>query len=227
MLNRLNHEFIMKNILKDIYSNPHLQSSICLKGGTCLYLFYELDRFSVDLDFNLVSQEFNSNLLTNILEKYINIEDFTNKYFTWFWLGGYEKGSQKIKIEISKIDYPDSYINQSFYGLTIPIMSTACMFAHKLCAITDRTKLQNRDLYDANFMFSKMFDIDDNIIKTRTGLSTKDYLNKLVEFIEIRKDRINILEGLGELISDSQKDKIKNGLINELITNIKIRIDTY
>ncbi|MBI2600333.1 nucleotidyl transferase AbiEii/AbiGii toxin family protein [Candidatus Daviesbacteria bacterium] len=42
--------------------------------------------------------------------------------------------------------YPNTYINKDFYGITIPTLSPECMFAHKLCAITDRKKLQNRDL---------------------------------------------------------------------------------
>ena len=56
------------------------------------------------------------------------------------------------------------------------------MFAHKLCAITDRQKLQNRDLYDAHFMFSQNFEINEEIIKLRTkklSKNTSQYLLNL------------------------------------------------
>jgi hypothetical protein len=66
-----------------------------------------------------------------------------------------DKELQKVKVEISKCDYLDRYINKGFYGLTVLIMDPSCMFAHKLRALTDRRKLQNRDFHDAHFMFSK------------------------------------------------------------------------
>ncbi len=221
MLDKKKHEQILKNILKDIYTTTHLEGKLVFKGGTCLYLFYGLDRFSVDLDFNLLAEDFNSQLVTDILTKYLTIDDQFNKYFTWFWLGSYEKGSPKIKVEINKWDYPDKYINKDFYGLTIPIMAPESMFAHKLCAITDRKKLQNRDLLDAHFMFTKQFDINEEIIKIRTGKTLKEYFVDLIEFIENNVNSNTILDGLGELISDQQKDRVKATLKRDLLFDLK------
>jgi len=89
------------------------------------------DRFSTDLDFNVIADSINEKAMTSILNKYLNIGQAILKRITWFWVGSFEKGKQKIKVEISKINYPDKYINQNFYGLTVPIMSKDCMFAHK------------------------------------------------------------------------------------------------
>src|SRR3972149_9482879 len=144
MLDKKKHEQILKNILRDIYTTTDLEAKLAFKGGTCLYLFYGLDRFSVDLDFNLIAKDFNGQLVSNILAKNLTINDKMNKYFTWIWLGSYEKGKHKVKIEINKRDFPDKYTNKDFYGITIPTLSADSMFAHKLCAITDRKKLQNR-----------------------------------------------------------------------------------
>lgn len=222
MLNRIKHEQILKSILKDIYLNPYLQANLAFKGGTCLYMFYGLERFSIDLDFNLLSNNFDSSLVQHIVNKYVSVEEVSNKHFTWLWIGSYEKGKQKVKIEISKRDYPDKYINKDFYGLTIPTMHPSYMFAHKLCAITDRKKLQMRDLFDTNFMFSKGFEINEDIIRIRMNKSVKDYLNILIKFIEDRKDKINVLDGLGELVSNSQKDKIKSTLLKDILANMHI-----
>jgi hypothetical protein len=98
------------------------------------------------------------------------------------------------------------------------------MFAHKLCAITDRKKLQNRDLYDAHFMFIKNFPINDIIIETRTGKKTKEYFKYLIEFIEKNVNPNTVLDGLGELLGDSQKDRIKATLIPDLLFDLKTRI---
>jgi predicted nucleotidyltransferase component of viral defense system len=54
MLDIDRHKFILVQILKEIYSNISISSLLGLKGGTAFYLFYNLPRFSVDLDFNLL-----------------------------------------------------------------------------------------------------------------------------------------------------------------------------
>lgn len=184
MLDRQKHEQVLKNILRDIYTTTDLEARLIFKGGSCLYLFYGLDRFSVDLDFNLIGKDFNERLMSDILSRYLKIDDFMNKYFSWIWLGSYEKGGRKVKVEINKRKYPDKYTNKDFYGLTIPTLSADSMFSHKLCAITDRKRMQNRDLYDAHFMFSGGFDINEKIIKIRTGKTLKGYFSYLIKFIE-------------------------------------------
>lgn len=224
MLNRQKHEQFLKNILRDIYTTTDLEGRLAFKGGTCLYLFYGLDRFSIDLDFNLLAEDFNGQLVTDILTKYLTVDDRFNKYFTWFWLGSYEKGSPKIKVEVNKREYPDRYINQDFYGLTIPTMAPSSMFAHKLCAITDRKKLQNRDLFDTHFMFTKQFDIDEEIIKIRTGKTLKEYFMYLIDFIEKNVSPNTILDGLGELITEEQKDHVRTTLIRDLLFDLKSRV---
>lgn len=221
MLDIQKHELILKSILRDIYTDSSLQASLAFKGGTCLYLFYGLDRFSVDLDFNLRSDKLDDERLNEIIGKYLQVSDRTNKHFTWFWLGSYEKSLQKVKVEVSKRDYPDRYVNKDFYGLTVPTMGPSCMFAHKLCAITDRKKLQNRDLYDAHFMFNQHFDIDEEIIKLRTGKTTKEYFANLVTFIEEKVTDNNILEGLGELLTDQQKNNVRATLKRDILFDLK------
>lgn len=224
MLNRQRHEQVLKNILRDIYTTPSLQGKLAFKGGTCLYMFYGLDRFSVDLDFNVTAQDFPDEVISKIISTYLTIDDQKQKYFTWLWLGSYEKGSPKVKIEINKREFPDTYVNMDFYGVTIPTMSPDCMFAHKLCAITDRSKLQNRDLFDAHFMFKKDFPINEEIIKIRTGKTTKEYFSVLVDFIEKKVNPNMILEGLGELLTDAQKDSVKSTLVRNLLFDLKSRI---
>lgn len=223
MLDKKRHEQILKNILRDIYTTTDLEARLVFKGGTCLYLFYGLDRFSVDLDFNLITQDFDEQLISRILNKYLKIDDQRNKYFTWVWVGSYEKGKPKVKVEINKRDYPDKYTNKDFYGITVPTLSVDSMFAHKLCAITDRKKLQNRDLYDAHFMFTKQFDISEKIIKIRTGKTVKGYFAHLANFIEKKVKPNTILEGLGELLDNSQKDHVRATLLRNLLFDLKSR----
>ncbi|MDP1764062.1 MAG: nucleotidyl transferase AbiEii/AbiGii toxin family protein [Sediminibacterium sp.] len=48
------HKSYLVRILKDIYEDIQLGSLLGFKGGTALMLFYDLPRFSVDLDFHLI-----------------------------------------------------------------------------------------------------------------------------------------------------------------------------
>ncbi len=224
MLDKQIHEQILRNILKDIYTNKYLQGSLALKGGTCLYMFFGLDRFSVDLDFNLRSDEFNNNQLTKAIEKNMDITEMTNKFNTWFWLGSYKKAFAKIKVEVSKRDYPDKYIIKDFYGLSVPIMEPSYMFAHKLCAITDRKKIQNRDLFDAHFMFKQHFEINDEIIKIRTGKNVQEYFKYLIDYIDSNVSNSSILEGLGELLDDKQKNRVRDTLKRDILFDLRSRI---
>lgn len=191
------------------------------KGGTCLYLFYGLDRFSVDLYFNLLTPNLDPALITTLLSRHLTIQDSNNRYHTWIWIGSYEKNLPKIKVEISKRDYPDHYVPQDFYGLTLPTLAPDCMLAHKLCAITDRKTMQNRDLYDAHFMFSQNFPINEEIIKVRTNLSLPNYFATLIQFIKKNVNEKNILTGLGELLSPAQKDHVKATLKRDLLFDLK------
>jgi predicted nucleotidyltransferase component of viral defense system len=224
MLERTQHEIILKKILADVFSDKKLQTVLAFKGGTCLYFFYDLDRFSTDLDFNLLSDKLDTENMTTILSKYLTLEENISKRNTWLWVGTFKKGKQKIKIEISKRSFDDTYENKDFYGFTVPTMSTDCMFAHKLCAITDRKRLQNRDIYDSLFMFEKGFKINEKIIKERTGKDLSTYYRDLIHFIEKKVKPNLILNGLGEVLNEKQKAFTKANLINRILFELKIRI---
>jgi len=57
MLDRTKHENTMRNILNEVYSHKDLSPILGFKGGTACYFFYELPRFSTDLDFNLLNYD--------------------------------------------------------------------------------------------------------------------------------------------------------------------------
>jgi predicted nucleotidyltransferase component of viral defense system len=218
------HDQKLREILRDLYTSPELINSISFKGGTCLYMFYGLDRFSVDLDFNITADEFPSDKLSEILGRHLPVLERHNKNNTWLWVGSYEKGQQNVKVEISKRDYPDRYVLSDLYGITVPTMEPSCMFAHKLCAITDRASIKSRDVYDAHFMFKKEFDIDEAIIKIRTGQTVKEYFKTLIDYIEENVTDANVLEGLGELLSDQQKDSTRVTLKRDILFDLKSRL---
>jgi predicted nucleotidyltransferase component of viral defense system len=212
------HRQILLNILKDIYQDSQIAPLLGFKGGTCLYFFHELPRFSTDLDFNLVNADsFQPQKLAAIFERYVTITDFMEKRNTWFWLGSYKKTHHGVKIEISKRLFDDEYEQLNLYGISVRCLKKAFLFAHKLCAIKDRTFLANRDLFDAHFMFQKQFPVAEQIIEKRTGLKTARYFQDLADYIPKHISQRGILDGLAEMLDQEQKQWVKTQLISSLL----------
>src|SRR5690554_8003374 len=96
------HRFFLFQILKDIYEDKELAGILGFKGGTALMFFYDLPRFSVDLDFNLLDQskeEIVYEKLRQILQKYGKIDDEAIKFFGLIVVLDYGFGERKLKLE--------------------------------------------------------------------------------------------------------------------------------
>ena len=88
-LNTSIHKNILIKILKDIYTDRSLGPFLGFKGGTAAYLFYDLDRFSVDLDFDLLDEAKEQEVfekVENIVKEYGIIKEKRNKRHTLFML---------------------------------------------------------------------------------------------------------------------------------------------
>ncbi|MDD3940506.1 MAG: nucleotidyl transferase AbiEii/AbiGii toxin family protein [Candidatus Pacebacteria bacterium] len=214
MLNRGKHQLIMGQILKDIYSDISVGPLLGFKGGTCAYFFYNLPRFSVDLDFDLlVTNEKNQKLvfekIVAILSKYGQIKDQYIKRFTIFVLLSYGNDDHNIKVEINvrKLveNIKDHYEMKEYLGISMFVAKKDYLFASKLCALTMRTETAMRDIYDIHYFAKSNWDINAEVIKERTDKTIKEYLADCIAFIEKVKDN-QMLQGLGELV-DSEKEK--------------------
>ena len=214
MLNREKHQLIMGQILKDIYTNISISSLLGFKGGTCAYFFYDLPRFSVDLDFDLLGvNEKNQKLvfekIVAILDKYGEVKDQYIKRFTVFALLSYGDDDHNIKVEINvrKLvkNIQDHYEMKEYLGISMLIAKKDYLFASKLSALTLRNETAMRDIYDIHYFAKSNWDINAEVIEERTGKTTKEYLADCIAFIEKAKDN-QMLQGLGELV-DSEKEK--------------------
>lgn len=224
----------LTNILIDIYKDSMLGSVLGFKGGTAGMLFYDLPRFSVDLDFDLIpsykegSKELESFVgnMTDLLSKKYTIKDQSVKYRTFF-LVSYGKGLANIKIEVSTRDTSlNHYSLKPFYGVSVKVMDVGDMVAHKMIALMERNITANRDLFDTHYFLSTTYanEINYEIIKDRTGKDPVDFYKDLYEFV----NNINpstILSGLGEVLDRSQKDWVKAKLKTELLGLIERQIE--
>jgi predicted nucleotidyltransferase component of viral defense system len=230
MLNREKHQLTMGKILKDIYTDITISSLLGFKGGTCAYFFYGLPRFSVDLDFDLlVVNEKNQKLvfekIIGILGGYGRIKDQCIKKFTIFALLSYGDEYYNIKIEISTRELvkniKNHYEMKEYLGISMFVAKKDYLFASKLSALTERNETAPRDVYDIHYFAKNNWDINPEVIKERTGKTTKEYLVDCIDCIEKVRDN-QILRGLGELISgEKEKVWIKSHLRNDSVFMLK------
>lgn len=225
MLNKDLHQSNFIKVLKAIYADPQTRTALGFKGGTAAMLFYDLPRFSVDLDFDLLDIRKKDEVfekLKEILLKSGNLSDAVEKHHTLFYLLHYQKNERSLKVEISKRPVRSSFELKHYMGIPMLIMKQPEMIACKLSAFLTRKKFASRDLFDLWFFLNNDWSISEEIVKGKTGFSLKEALIEAIKKVTLVSDN-RILEGLGELLDDNkQKAWAKNKLRDELLFQLKL-----
>ena len=220
----------IKDILKNIIDDKDLSRDLIFKWGTSLMLFYDLDRFSEDLDFNytdvktisIIEKKFKS-----LWYKFINEETpYWRKFSIEYW--NWEDKFHCI-VDLSKYNYeikPKTDL-KSFWWKPIKVLTLSQNFAHKLCAFYERKKW--RDVVDINFYMSKLVFPDENILKERHNKDFKDFLCLLIKELQTPYLNERLSKALDQLhyknhtLSDYKEDIINN--ISKSYTNSKFSFD--
>jgi predicted nucleotidyltransferase component of viral defense system len=229
MLNREKHQLIMGRILRDVYADASIASLLGFKGGTCAYFFYGLPRFSVDLDFDLLTLDESSRKMVfgtvkKILAQYGEIKDSHLKRNTIFFLLSYGSADHNVKFEANiRIEIPalaGRFEVKEYLGISMLVAKKPYMFASKLAALTLRSDTAMRDIYDVWYFSKNNWDIDVEVLTIRTGKSVKAHLADCITVIEKVKDN-QILQGLGELLNEKDKAWAKGHLRKEAVFFLK------
>ena len=228
-LNTAKHKNIFIKILKDIYTDSTISTILGFKGGTAAALFYNLDRFSVDLDFDLLDAEKEDYVFERvkaILENYGKLKQVQKKRFNFFYILSYDEkdiNAQNIKVEINRREFGSKYDVKSFLGISMQVMIKDDMAAHKLCAMYERIGRTNRDIFDVQFILAHDWPVNKKIVEIRTGMTYKDFLNKAIDAMEKFNDR-DILSGMGELLTEKQKAWVRAKLKSDTIFLLKVML---
>jgi predicted nucleotidyltransferase component of viral defense system len=212
------HKNIMLQILKEIFSDTSLSPYLGFKGGTAALMFYSLTRNSIDIDLDL----FDENKKQDVFEKiqkiasgFGKIVDSKIKSFNLITVISYDLESQNIKIEINRRTFGSKYELKTLLGISMLVMVKEDMFANKLMAMYERIGKTSRDVYDVYFFAKNNWPINRVLVEDRAGAPFKEVLDKCILLVE-KMDNRHILDGLGEMLSESQKDWVR----------AKLRIDT-
>jgi predicted nucleotidyltransferase component of viral defense system len=198
-------EYLQAEILAVVFNSkfgPHLS----FLGGTCLRFVYGIERFSEDLDFDLIKEGLNYEALAKFIGKKIQelgfLSDVTVKkteniiiinvkfseVMKEMGLSDLPDQKLKIKFEIDPTPYENIHYEskQIFaYGKSFNIISNTLetLFAQKIIAIIFRPYQKGRDFYDLVwFLNQKKLEPDYAIFKEK-GVAVKNR-GELIEFLK-------------------------------------------
>ncbi|MEJ2600604.1 MAG: nucleotidyl transferase AbiEii/AbiGii toxin family protein [Anaerolineales bacterium] len=227
-LDTTTHKAILFQILKDIYIDTTISPFLGFKGGTAALMFYGLDRFSVDLDFDLIDEnqkDYVYNRMIAIVQKYGTIKESHIKRFNLFIVLSYEDKARNVKVEINLRQFGSRYEIKTYLGVSMRVMVIEDMFAHKLMAMYERIGKTSRDIYDVWFFLKSRYPINKEIVENRAQMPFDRLVKKCIAQLEEMSNR-HILDGVGELLTTSQKDWAKAKLREETIALLKLRLES-
>ncbi len=181
------------------------KNELVFKGGTCLYKFHKLGRFSEDLDFSAVHKIDIDNLISHMLSDFerFGIKAFMHKkkephnaiLITLRLEGPLFSGKPMtyagIGIDInlkSSVDLEPEFLEYNSPYSDIPKVSVLCMrqeeiFAEKIRALMTRTRA--RDLFDLNFLLKKQVHPKEEIIAQKMEYYNKEMsTSKIIQKIK-------------------------------------------
>ncbi len=219
MLNKEKHRQIMYNILIDIFSSD-LSKYVAFKWWTACYFLHWLDRFSTDIDLDLILEysEIDEKII-KILKKYweVKIAKYNIKLSYW-------SEDVNIKIDINRNIWKNNeYEIFNFFWTDIKVQTKSTIFANKLVALLERKA--NRDIYGIYFFFKNSFEINEKIILERTGKTKKELFIEIIKILKKLWENYKILDWLWEVLNDEKhKSFVKNKLIKELIWILEFNV---
>ena len=233
------HKSHMNRLLIEIIDHPVLSDNLAFKGGTCAGMLGYLDRFSVDLDFDVLKQvneaplrqafqRIFDDLSLEVAEELDNVLMFRLRYPS-------EPGKRNnLKISASSLivaanQYRVQYLPEVDRMMTCQTVET--MFANKLVALTERYNLHGtiagRDIYDIHHFFVHGHAYTPQVILERTGCTPQVYLSKLSTFINTHVTQTIINEDLNTLLPYKQFQQIRKVLIPETLACLERELANY
>lgn len=225
------HKNILIKILKNIYTDQTIGPVLGFKGGTAAYLFYGLNRFSVDLDFDLLDEskeDYVFEKIEKIIKEFGVIKEKYKKQHTLFFILTYTEETPNIpniKVEISRRNFGSGYELKNYLGISMLVMIKEDMFAHKLVAMHERLGRTNRDIFDVWFFLQKDWLINKEIVEKRTGMHLKEFLQKSIDALE-KMSNTGILAGIGDLLDTKQKVWAKANLKKDVLFLLKVKLES-
>lgn len=225
------HKAWLYRLLIAISDDDVIMEHLRFKGGTCAAMLGWLDRFSVDLDFDLIQHDVKTiHVIKQRLEKIyqqlgLEIKDDSKNGLQYFLKYNAPKQQRNtIKIDTQ---YPPPNANQyqavslSEIDRTMLCQTRETMFANKLVAVLDRWKqhssLAGRDIYDIHHFFITHTHYNSDVIIERRNTTVPIFFKELIDFIEQNVTTTTIQQDLNSLLPKKQFQQIYKTLKTEVV----------
>lgn len=224
------HKSHLHRLLMEIVDQPTLAQALAFKGGTCAAMLGYLDRFSVDLDFDVIKATDEVALraaFRQVFDQMGFLVTLENNKANLFQLRYPSNPGKRSTLKVSATNLrvaANQYKVQYFPEIDRLINSQTIetMFANKLVAVTDRwtqhQTIAGRDIYDIHHFFIQGYSYREEVIQERTGQSPADYLARLIDFIKEHVTQTIINEDLNSLLPNHQFQRIRKILIPETLS---------
>ncbi len=224
------HRVWLLRLLTEIADDSFLVRSLLFKGGTCAALRGLLNRFSVDLDFDLAAQK-EIPLVRLHLEKIfqhlqLTIKEQSKKvpqYFLHYTSARGERSSIALDVTVpppKANEYESVYFSDVDRFLQCQTVTT--MVANKLVTPLDRFQrhhsIAGRDIYDIHHFLLNGLGWNAAIIEERTGKTILDFLHSLHTFIRTHVTQTIIDQDLNTLLPLDEFHLIRTKLKQETLS---------
>ena len=229
------HRAWMLRLLAAIADDRTLMAGLRFKGGTCAAMRNLLDRFSVDLDFDLLSREdipTARHRLESVFSKlHLTIKDQSTIVPQYFLRYDAEKGKRNtIALDIT-VPPPvaNDYETVRFADIDrfLPCQTVATMVANKLVTPIGRFHkhgtIAGRDIYDIHHFLFQGLPWNAAVIEERTGGPVRKFLRSLRAFIAAHVTQTVIDHDLQTLLPPEQFRQIRSLLKEETLTLLRQR----
>lgn len=221
------HEEFMIKILHGLFQSS-IAPYLAFKGGTLAYFCYDLERYSTDIDLDLLDHRYEEEVKTEItalLSRIGEIKNITLGKELHRWIFRYDEQSANIKVELNKRDLTgNTYEYKEIFGQQIYCMDAMTMVSNKLVALGNRR--YNRDLFDTYFFRKQGFEYNAEVISLRTGKPIELYIQELIKEIPKHYTANTILsDGMGDVLTDQKKKWVKTHLVSDTIKLLQNYLD--
>jgi predicted nucleotidyltransferase component of viral defense system len=232
------HKAWLYRILSAFFDDPYLARMLRFKGGTCAAMLGWLDRFSVDLDFDLVGDERDLPDVQMRMEGIfqdigLTIKDQSKRVPQYFLkYPASTEGRNTLKVDVN---FPPTQANtyeaKRFVDIDriIICQTLETMFANKLVALTDRharkKMIAGRDVYDIHHFFERGERYNEAVIRERTGKSAVEFFQDLVVFVEREVTDEMLTQDLNVLVPYEKFRTIRKTLKQETLMFLRDEIN--
>jgi predicted nucleotidyltransferase component of viral defense system len=224
------HKSHLNRVLMEIVDQPVLAHALAFKGGSCAAMLGYLDRFSVDLDFDIAENADEGGLRNAFHQVFAFLGLTITGEFDKVLFFQLRYPNDPGKRNTLKVSGSNLFIKSNLYQVQylpeidrlVKCQTLETMFANKLVAVTDRYALHRsiagRDIYDIHYFFTHGYTYHAAVIQERTGKKPQDYFEELISFIRERVTQTIINEDLNTLLPPVRFQQIRKILLPETLS---------